>query len=143
MWIVFLWWTNQRIPPPKQIWTLGTPPQLLIMNCTMQVHLCATFLKSNKVNWLMTEHLSVQGRQDPRGGLCCFWCPNKTWTPFTCVSGSLKIVRNGIELRKLQTPHWTLQRMILKYPKNSLYVALLLLEFKMIWRTLGDAPIVF
>jgi len=38
------------------------------MNRNMQVHLFATFLKSNKVNWLMTKRLSVQGRPDPRGG---------------------------------------------------------------------------
>jgi len=26
----------------------------------------------------VTEHLSAQGRPDPKGGLHCFWCPNKT-----------------------------------------------------------------
>jgi hypothetical protein len=26
----------------------------------------------------MRDHLSAQGRPDPRGGLHCFWSPNKT-----------------------------------------------------------------
>jgi hypothetical protein len=25
----------------------------------------------------VTEQLSAQSRLDPRGELCCFWCPNK------------------------------------------------------------------
>ncbi len=31
-----------------------------------------------EVNRLVIEHLSTQGRPDPRKGLRCFWCPNKT-----------------------------------------------------------------
>jgi len=27
--------------------------------------------------WLVTNHVSDQGRPDPRVGLCCFWYPNK------------------------------------------------------------------
>ncbi len=30
-----------------------------------------------RVDWLVTEQLSAQSRLDPRGELCCFWCPNK------------------------------------------------------------------
>ncbi len=53
----------------------------------------------------MTKHLSAQGRLDPRGGLCCFWCPNKTWTPPPLgASGTLTIVENGLEMRKLRSP---------------------------------------
>ncbi len=34
------------------------------------------------VERLVSEHFSAQGRPDPRGGLWCFWCPNKTWTMY-------------------------------------------------------------
>ncbi len=50
----------------------------------------------------MSDHLSAQGRLDPRGGLCCFWCPNKTYNPPIGASGALKIVKNGLELKKLR-----------------------------------------
>jgi len=30
-----------------------------------------------RVNRLVTEYLSTQGKPDPRGGLCCFWRSNK------------------------------------------------------------------
>jgi hypothetical protein len=36
--------------------------------------------------------LNTQGRLDPRRGLCCFWCPNKTWTPPLGAFGTLKVV---------------------------------------------------
>jgi len=54
------------------------------------------------VNRLVTNHISDQGRPDPRGGLCCFWCPNKNWTLSIDASDALKIIKNEIELRKLQ-----------------------------------------
>jgi hypothetical protein len=45
----------------------------------------------------------------------------------------------GIKNSKKQTK--TLQRPVLKHPKSSFYVALLLLELKDDCRTLGGAPI--
>jgi len=50
----------------------------------------------------MIEHLSRQGRPDPRGGLYCFWCPNKIWTPLLDASDTLIVVKNELELKKLQ-----------------------------------------
>jgi len=61
-------------------------------------------IRTTKVEWPVTEHLSAQGRPDPRGGVCCFWCPNKIWTSPLEASGTLTIVKNGSEMRKLQPP---------------------------------------
>jgi hypothetical protein len=95
-----------------------------------------------KVNRPVTEHFSAQGRPDSRVRLHCFWCPNQTWTPPLGASHTLIIVENGLEMKKLQPPkvwrsrtqkqtnHWTLQRPIFEHPKNSWYVALLLLKLK-------------
>jgi hypothetical protein len=33
---------------------------------------------STRVEQPMSDHLSASGRPDPRGGLHCFWCPDKT-----------------------------------------------------------------
>jgi hypothetical protein len=48
----------------------------------------------------MIKHLSVQGKPDSRGGLCCFWTPNKTQTSIDAFD-ALKIIKNKIKLRKL------------------------------------------
>jgi hypothetical protein len=56
--------------------------------------------------------LSAQGRLDPRGKLCCLWCPKKTWTPPLGASETLTIVENRLETRKL----WPLK---VKGTKNS------------------------
>jgi hypothetical protein len=80
-----------------------------------------------RVDWLVTEHLSTQGRPDPRGRLCCFWCPNKTWTPPLGASDTRTIIGNRLEMRKLQPPqvkgqklkktdHRTLQRRLVPEP---------------------------
>jgi len=71
-------------------------------------------LQVARVDRSVIEHLSTQGKLDPRGGLCCFWCPNKTLTPPIGAFGALKIhlkvfdalkiVKNRLQLRKLQTP---------------------------------------
>jgi hypothetical protein len=49
----------------------------------------------------VTKHLNAQGRSDPRGGLSCFWCPNKTWTSPLEASHTLTVVESGLEMRKL------------------------------------------
>jgi hypothetical protein len=52
----------------------------------------------------MSDHLSTQGRPDPRGGLRCFLCPNKTQNPLIGASNLLKIVKNILELKKVAGP---------------------------------------
>jgi hypothetical protein len=52
------------------------------------------------VNLFIIKHLSVQGKPDSRGGLCCFWTPNKTQTSIDAFD-ALKIIKNKIKLRKL------------------------------------------
>jgi hypothetical protein len=68
--------------------------------------------KGHRVYWLVTEHLSAQGRPDPRGGLNCLWCANKTWTCPLEASDTLVIVENKLKMRKL----WPLKT---KGVKNS------------------------
>jgi hypothetical protein len=50
----------------------------------------------------MNDHLIAYGKPDPKGWLHCFWCPNKTSTLHIGTLGTLIIVKNGFELRKLQ-----------------------------------------
>ncbi len=57
-----------------------------------------------RVNQLVIEHFSNQGGLDPKGGLCCFCCPKQTWTPRIGAYGTLKIVKHGIELKKIRSP---------------------------------------
>jgi len=97
----------------------------------------------HRVDELVIEHLITQGKLDPREGLHCFWCPNKTWIPLLGASDTQTIIGKGLEMRKLQPPkvkgglrtqkkqtteHYKDQFSF--HPKNSLYVALWLLEFK-------------
>jgi hypothetical protein len=78
---------------------------------------------------------------DPRGELRWFRCSNKTSTAPIDTFGTLKIIKNGLELKNLRPPkvegvmnpkkkppNTTMPKF--NHPKNSLYDALLLLEFK-------------
>jgi hypothetical protein len=98
------------------------------------------FLGCFRVDGLVTKQ---QGRLDPRGGLRCFWCPNKTGASPVGASDTLTIVENRLEMRKFwssrvvkgvknskKTNHQTLQRLVSLRSKTSLHVSLLLLEFK-------------
>ncbi len=58
----------------------------------------------SSIEWPVIEHLSAQGRLDPRGRLHCFWCPHKTWIPPLGASNTQTIVENGSEMRKLWPP---------------------------------------
>jgi hypothetical protein len=64
-----------RIQIQQENPTWLTPVFLSIPAIPMEGNFCL------RVDWLVTEHLSTQERLDPRRGLCCFWCPNKSWTP--------------------------------------------------------------
>jgi hypothetical protein len=57
--------------------------------------------RCNRVDRLVTKHLSTQGRPNSRQGLGCFWCPNKTLTLPLGAFDILTIVENGLEMRKL------------------------------------------
>ncbi len=65
---------------------------------------CANSTIPSRVDLLVSEHWSAQARPDSRGGLPCFWCRNKTWTPYLGASNTLRIVENGLEMRKLWPP---------------------------------------
>jgi len=58
----------------------------------------------SKVEQPMSDHLSPQGRLDPKGRPHCLWCSNKTWTPPIDASGALKIIKKKLKMRKLQPP---------------------------------------
>jgi len=57
-----------------------------------------------RVNGLVFKHVSTRGRLDLKGRLHYFWCPNKTWTPPISAFCAFKIIKNGIELKKLCPP---------------------------------------
>jgi len=57
-----------------------------------------------RVNQLVFQTHKHLGRLDPRGGLHCFWCLNKAWTPLIGAFCAQKIIKNGIELKKLCHP---------------------------------------
>ncbi len=61
-------------------------------------------LQQHRLNQLVNEHLNIQGKQGPRGRLCCFQCPNKNWTHPIGIYGTVKIIKNRMELRKLWPP---------------------------------------
>jgi hypothetical protein len=54
------------------------------------------------VNQLVTKHLSAQGRLNPKGGLHCFWYPNKTWTPPIDAYGTLKPIKNHQKWNRIE-----------------------------------------
>jgi hypothetical protein len=60
-----------------------SPNKGVEMLCWFLIALCETFgyevlwPSKTRVDQLMIKHLSTQGRLDQRGGLHCFWCPNK------------------------------------------------------------------
>jgi hypothetical protein len=55
--------------------------------------------RDSRVERLVSEHLSAQGRLDPNN-----LCPIKTWTPPIGASGGLKIFKNILEFTKLWPP---------------------------------------
>jgi hypothetical protein len=63
-----------------------------------------TSMYYGKVDWLVIEHLSAQGRSDSRGGLHCLWCPNKTWTLPLGTSDTLTIFKNEFKKKKVMAP---------------------------------------
>jgi hypothetical protein len=71
---------------------------------------------SARVDRLVTEHLSAQGRPDPRGVSVVSGVQTKL-EHFTLTFDRLTIIKNGLKMRKLQPP------------KGFFYVALKLLEF--------------
>jgi hypothetical protein len=80
-----------------------------------------------RVDWPVIEHLKAQGRLDSSGGLCCFRCPNKTWTSSLGASNTLTIVENELKMKNLwpqkikrvknsnKTNYQTLQKLVLKH----------------------------
>jgi hypothetical protein len=98
-----------------------------------------------RIDRLVGDHLSTQGRPNPREGLLCFWCPKRRRSVSLGASNTLKIIKNGLELRKLCSPatqnvvqsrtpkkRQPLSRTkpVSNHPKIYLYVALFLLDFQ-------------
>ncbi len=89
-------------------------------------------LKKCRVDWLVIQHWNAQGRPDPRGGICCFWYPNKIWTPpLHAFKDSKKWIKNrklhshskvkGVKNSKKPKPSNITKAQILK---PSLYVTI-------------------
>ncbi len=57
-------------------------------------------LSEDKVNWLMTENLSAQGRPDPRGRALLLLVCKENMNPLA-VSDALKFITNELIMRKL------------------------------------------
>jgi hypothetical protein len=49
-----------------------------IISSRVNLHIIAFSPYYARVNQPVTEHLSTQGRLDPKGVVRCFWCPNNT-----------------------------------------------------------------
>jgi hypothetical protein len=88
---------------------------------------------NSRVSWPVTEHLSTQGRPDPKGGLCCSWCSNKTSTPLIGPPDALKIIKKRIRIEKVMAPKVegsttqknkppNVTKLVLKHSKNSLKI---------------------
>jgi len=63
-----------------------------------------TTFQETKVEWPVSEHLSIQSKPNPRGKFRCFWCPKKTWMPPLGTFDVLKIVKNGLDMKLLWPP---------------------------------------
>jgi hypothetical protein len=65
-----------------------------IENCSM-INTCSMMNNSKRSTSDQTlKHL--EGRPNSRGGLYCFWSPNKTWTPPLGTSNTLTIIENEL-----------------------------------------------
>jgi len=58
----------------------------------------------NRVDWLVTEHLSAQARPDPKGRAPLFLVFKHNLNPPLDASDTLTIVENKLKMRKLQPP---------------------------------------
>ncbi len=102
---------------------------------------CFAFHIVIKAEWLVSKYLSTQGRLDPRGGLCCFWCLEKnlnlSYWHIWCIKNRQKRIRiekvitpkvEGVKNSKNKPLKAT--KPVPKHSKHTLYVPLLLLEFQ-------------
>ncbi len=76
--------------------------------CNYELNKCIAQFRINqnhplplRVDQPMNKHLSTQCRPGPKGELCCFWCPHKTWTSSLGTFDILIIVENKLKWRKL------------------------------------------
>jgi hypothetical protein len=64
-------------------------------------------------------YLNAQGKPNSRGGLSCFWCPNKTSTHPLGAIDTLTIIKNGLEMSKLPPPKEESSRTLKNKPSNA------------------------